>query len=221
MPESDRVKWDARYSESGPLPLTPPRWLADVGHLVPTQGRALDLAAGAGCISGWLAARGLDVTAVDISPAGLELARQNLQAQGFTAKTIEADLETQPALSFMDDGPFAVIACFLYRQRDLFPAIKARLQPGGIFLGEVLCVANLACDRSGAEGAINRRPGPVETSYLAGPGDGLKHESPSRQYLAEPGELRSDCAGLEILYYEEGWFDDRALARVAARQPLQ
>ncbi len=272
MAESDRVRWDARYSEpgaparpfetsylsggpsriepgaparpfetsylsggpsrieSGPVPLPAPRWLADVEHLVPTQGRALDLAAGAGRISGWLAARGLDVTAVDISPAGLELARQNLQAKGLTVKTIEADLETQPSLDFIGDGAFDVVTCFLYRQRDLFPAIRAKLQPGGIFLGEVLCLANPEpgapahpFETSYLSGGPSRiEPGapahPFETSYLSGGPSRIKrHESPSRQYLAEPGELRQDCAGLEILYYEEGWFDNRATARVAAR----
>ena len=185
MSEADRVKWDQRYAETGPVPLDAPAWLADVEHLVPTQGRALDLAAGSGRISGWLASRGLDVTAVDISPAGLELARQNLHAQGLLVKTLTADLENQP----LPSGPFAVIACFLYRQRDLFPAIKTSLQPGDLFLGEVVCLDNLE-----------------------------RHQSPSRQYLAAPGELREDCASLEILYYQEGWFDDRAVARVAARK---
>ena len=186
MSQADRVKWDQRYSQTGPVPLAPPTWLSGVEQWVPTQGRALDIAAGSGRISQWLAARGLDVTAVDISLRGLELARQALQAQNLCLATLVADLEEDP----LPPGPFAAVTSFMYRQRDLFPAIKDRLQPGGVFLGEVACLANLE-----------------------------QHQSPSRQFLAESGELRQDCGELEILYYQEGWFDDWALARVAARRP--
>jgi hypothetical protein len=63
------------------------------------------------------------------------------------------------------------------------------LGPAGTFIAEVATVANLE-----------------------------RHQHPSRRYLAEPGELEQDCAPLEIRYYQEGWFDDEALARVVARK---
>ena len=89
----------------------------------------------------------------------------------------------------LPEGPFDIITCFNYLQRDLFPSIRDRLNAGGLLLGEIAIVTNLEL-----------------------------HAHPSRRYLAELGELRQDCAPWEILYYEEGWFDDRASARVLARK---
>jgi SAM-dependent methyltransferase len=152
---------------------------------LPRQGRALDIAAGSGRLALWLASRGLEVVAMDISPVGLDLARQAAQAAGLQLVTIPADLEVEP----LPDGPFDVITCFRYRQRDLFPTIRNRMGPGGILIAEVATVPNLE-----------------------------RHPHPSRKYLAETDELRRDCAPLEIIHYEEGWFEDHALARVIARQ---
>ena len=89
----------------------------------------------------------------------------------------------------LPEGPFDIITCFNYLQRDLFPSIRGRLSAGGLLLAEIAIVTNLEI-----------------------------HAHPSRRYLAELGELRQDCAPWEILYYEEGWFDDRASARVLARK---
>ena len=139
MPESDRIKWDDRwdqqFAQAGEIDLAPPNWLqevdAGVDARLPQQGYALDIAAGAGRLAIWLAGRGLDVLAVDISPAGLELARRAAVAKGLQIETLSADLETEP----LPEGPFDVITCFNYRQRDLFPFIRERLKVGGFFAG--------------------------------------------------------------------------------------
>ena len=123
--------------------------------------------------------------AVDISSAGLELASRAAQDKGLNIDTVTPDLETEP----LPEGPFDVITCFHYRQRDLFPYMRERLSPGGVLVAEVATIPNLE-----------------------------HHAHPSIQYLAEHGELRRDCAPLEIVYYQEGWFDDNALARVVARK---
>ena len=185
MPESDRIKWDRRYAGSGDTDLTPPDWLQEFDALLPRQGCALDIAAGTGRLALWLAGRGLEVLAVDISVAGLEMARRAAVAQGLQIETTVLDLEAEP----LPPGPFDVITCFNYRQRDLFPSIRGRLKDGGLLLAEVATVDNLE-----------------------------RHAHPSLKYLAEPGELRQDCAPLEIVHYQEGWHDDRASARVVARR---
>ena len=123
--------------------------------------------------------------AVDISSAGLEIARQEALAKGLKINTQSEDLEAEP----LPDGPFDVITCFNYRQRDLFPHIRERLKVGGYLLAEVATVANLE-----------------------------RHAHPSLRYLAEPDELLRDCGPLEIIYYQEGWSDDHASARVLARR---
>ena len=86
MGKSNRVdrrqRWDERYSGTEFQVPTQPSELvvAELAGLPP--GRALDLAAGAGRHSVWLATRGWSVTAVDFSRAGLEKARQLSAAHG-------------------------------------------------------------------------------------------------------------------------------------------
>ncbi|MCZ6866410.1 MAG: class I SAM-dependent methyltransferase, partial [Chloroflexi bacterium] len=101
--------------------------------------------------------------------------------------TLVADLETEP----LPLGPFQVITCFRYRQLELFPSIHMRLNPGGLFVGEVVTIQNLE-----------------------------RHDHPSLRFLAEPDELRELCSSMKILYYGEGWFDDQALARIVAQKEL-
>ncbi len=78
--ESDRVDWQQRWDErySGTeceIPTQPSQFVVtELAGLPP--GRALDLAAGAGRHSVWLAEQGWSVTAVDFSRAGLNQARK-------------------------------------------------------------------------------------------------------------------------------------------------
>jgi 2-polyprenyl-3-methyl-5-hydroxy-6-metoxy-1,4-benzoquinol methylase len=148
------------------------------------RGRALDVAAGAGRVALWLARAGLEVTAVDVSAVGLARARSAASAAGLAIATRVLDLEREP----LPAGPFDVVTCFHYLQRDLFPALAQRLAPGGILACEIATVRNLE-----------------------------RHARPGRRFLLEPGEIRILVAPLEILLHEEGWFGERALARVAAR----
>jgi SAM-dependent methyltransferase len=185
MAESDRVRWDQRYRQASEIDLDPPGWLKEIDSVLPRQGYALDIAAGTGRLAIWLAGRGLDVLAVDISQAGLELARQEAVSRGLVIETLSADLEAES----LPKGPFDVITCFNYRQRNLFPPIRERLKVGSLLLAEVATVPNLE-----------------------------RNTHPSLRYLAELGELRQDCAPLEIVYYQEGWFGGRASARVLARK---
>ena len=111
--------------------------------------------------------------------------RQAAAAKGLQIEILSADLEAEP----LPQGPFDVISCFNYRQRDLFLFIRERLKVGGFLLAEVATVPNLE-----------------------------RHAHPSLKYLAAPGELRQDCAPLEIVYYREGWYEGRASARVLARK---
>ena len=124
MAESDRIKWDQRFAQSSEIDLEPPNWLKDVEAWLPRQGHALDIATGAGRLAIWLAGRGFDVLAVDISVAGLKLARAGAAAKGLRIETLSEDLEAKP----LPEGPFDVITCFNYRQRDLFPLIQERLK---------------------------------------------------------------------------------------------
>ncbi len=135
MADEDRTKWDARHAASGPAGAAP-AWLDAFDAILPRAGRALDVASGTGRLALWARARGLEVTAIDVSPVALA----RLRAVAQDVVTVERDLERDPRLP---RGPFALITCFRYRQPSLWPAMKAVLAPGGILLAEVLGVANL------------------------------------------------------------------------------
>ncbi len=112
MAESDRIRWDQRYSGEEATLSTPPPWIEDLDAQIPRHGPALDIATGSGRLSLWLANRGLRVTAVDISAVGLQLAQCSAQLQGLTIETVVVDLETEP----LPQGVFQIITCFRYWQ---------------------------------------------------------------------------------------------------------
>jgi 2-polyprenyl-3-methyl-5-hydroxy-6-metoxy-1,4-benzoquinol methylase len=186
MAEEDRIKWDKKWSERRDLPRSAPSWVAELDSELPREGRGLDVAAGAGRMALYLARRGLDVTAVDISPVGLTLAREAARDEGVHIKTIVRDIERDG----LPEGTYDVIACFHYRQPDLFPAIVRALTPGGVVIAEVATIDTL-----------EKQP-----------------QKPSARWLAERNELLRCCEGLDIVYYREGWVGERALARVLARR---
>lgn len=185
MAKDDRERWDARYRAEAASERAAPAWLDALDEELPRTGRALDVAAGSGRIALWAARRGLDVTAVDVSPVGLALAEEAARAAGLALTTIAIDLEEAP----LPDGPFSLIACFHYRQLELWPRMIARLDRGGVIVSEILTARNLE-----------------------------RHAHPSRRWLAEPNELLRCAAGLEIVSYREGWLDDRSAARIVARR---
>jgi SAM-dependent methyltransferase len=185
MSDDDRQKWDQKYASGEHVRGQAPGWLRDLDTEIPSEGLALDVAAGTGRVALWLARRGLDVIATDISPVGLALARETAADEGVRIKTVVADLTRDP----LPGGPFDVIACFHYRQRDLFGALRETLRPSGVVLVELPTVRNLE-----------------------------RNEKPSRRWLAEPNELLRDLSGLTVVYYREGWVGNRHVARMVARK---
>jgi tellurite methyltransferase len=184
--EADRERWDRRWGSGEHAGLEPLAWLAEVADLLPDAGRALDVAAGAGRIALGLAARGLETTAVDVSPVALERLSRAAATRELAVVTRALDLEREP----LPAGPFDVVTCVDYLQRDLFPALVQRLRPGGALLVEAATRRNLE-----------------------------RHAKPSARFLLEPNELLARVAPLEVEVYREGWLDGRCVARVLARKP--
>jgi SAM-dependent methyltransferase len=186
MADTDREHWDRRYAERSHDEGNPPDWLAQFADDLPRDGRALDVAAGTGRVALWLARAGLEVTAVDVSPVGLEQLADAARSERLHVETVATDLEKAP----LPQGLWNVVTCFAYLQRDLFPAMRDLLAPGGILISEISTIRNLE-----------------------------RHERPPAGYLLEENELLSLIAPLTVLYYREAWIDDRAVARVIARKP--
>ncbi|MEM8922765.1 MAG: class I SAM-dependent methyltransferase [Actinomycetota bacterium] len=124
-PIDDRERWNERYrsGSEGATPLLLGRHL----HHFPRSGRALDVAGGTGQAAAILAARGLDVTVVDVSDVALARATERAERSALTIETVRRDLTTEP----LPDGPWSVITCFDYLDRALFPVMIDALAPGG------------------------------------------------------------------------------------------
>jgi SAM-dependent methyltransferase len=129
---SDRERWDARFDGLRAGEPAPPGALVGREHLVPTSGRALDLACGRGTVAVWLARRGLTVDAVDVSPVGLAAGRE--LAGATPVHWIEADLDDGLPVA----GPYDVVVCQRFRAPSLYAALADLVTPGGLLVVTVL-----------------------------------------------------------------------------------
>jgi SAM-dependent methyltransferase len=136
--QNDRDRWDRRYEED-PTIGAPSGWLLTLGSLLPTSGRALDVAGGTGRNSLWLAERGFSVSLVDISAVGLQAAMAAASRRAFDLEIVEGNLEIEP----LPAGPWDLVLCFHYLQRSLFEAYPNLLRPAGLLICELATVRNL------------------------------------------------------------------------------
>ncbi len=159
MTEADRRRWDQRYATIEAARPAPPDVLVDRAELVPSSGRALDVACGAGATSVWLARRGLLVDAVDISPPGLtagaELARRCGVAERLRWWPRDLDLGLPPDCA----GPYDIVVCQRFRDPGSYPALVERLRPGGLLAITVLSSVG------GPAGPFRARPGELSAAF--------------------------------------------------------
>ena len=167
MGDDDRSRWDERYGDRAPVPVEavePPSAFVDLADLFPVDGTALDLACGDGRGAVWLATRGLDVLAVDVSPMAVALATDLASRVGVTDRCrIEA--------ADLDDGlpsgrPADVVLCHLFNAPHLDGDVIAHLAPGGL-----LAVAVLS-EVGASPGRFRARPGELLDRF--GRRDGLE-----------------------------------------------
>lgn len=136
MDDTDnRARWDRKYEEGLPSLTVPDPFFVSVyeklvGQSFPNAGTALDLAAGLGRHALWLAQRGWQVNAADISGTAIGKLRQaagqlNLKINLFTIDA--AQYKFRPA-------QFDLIVLFYHLDRGLFPKIVSALKPGGLFV---------------------------------------------------------------------------------------
>lgn len=129
MARADRDRWNERYaSPIRSLRKGPPQVLVDYAPPYRPGIRALDLACGLGRSALWLAAQGYTVDAVDISITALRKARAEMLRRGLGGVNfLVADLDHFPLPAY----PYDLVCVFRFLDRDLFPAIRARVRPGG------------------------------------------------------------------------------------------
>lgn len=125
-------KWDRIYSKRDAADATPPDVLVEHAHLLPSTGRALDLACGVGGAAVFLAERGLQVDAWDASAVAIGKLNALAEARGLPieAKRVDVSAEVFP------EGHYDVIVVARFLLRDACGAIARALAPGGVLLYE-------------------------------------------------------------------------------------
>ena len=189
---SAKLSWDERYRRGEHLSDSPAPLIAKAVEKI-HPGRALDLACGAGRHALFLAERVWRVTAVDASRVAIETVQKQARQRGLNVDARVVDLEKHEFE--IQPQSFDLICDCYYLQRDLFPAIRDGVRPGGI----VIAIIHIGDDSSD-----------------------VKPMNPD--FLLQPGELRRFFAGWEIEHEFEGKPADaphqRAVAEIVARRPI-
>ena len=152
MARSDAERWDARYADLHDD--IKPRWPdaldgLELDTVVPSIGRALDVACGRGAQTVWMAQRGLTVIALDTSATAIDYLRSrsrdidhklsaHLHDHVPFAHRIDARVHD------LDDGlpddasDFDLIVCQRFRAPHLYEPLLEALRPGGWLVMTVL-----------------------------------------------------------------------------------
>lgn len=199
MTEEDRLKWDHRYAKGAYADRPWPSailedWVPQISTA--RKGHALDIACGAGRNALYLAERGYQVDAIDISSEALRRAGEAARRLGLEINWICADLESGDVENALPPGPCQLITMIRYVNAPLVPVLAERLAPGGYLIIE---------------------------EHLASDEDVIGPKNPA--FRVAPGELTAAVSqlGLEISHDHEGLVTDpdgrmAALARVVARR---
>jgi len=127
MNHPDQLKWDQRYQNSSGVPAACTVLQQNL-HLLPSQGKALDLACGLGGNALLLARQGLDTQGWDISAVAIEKLQQQAINEGVTLQSVSRDITAEPPTA----ESFDVIVVSYFLERQLAPALCAALKPHGL-----------------------------------------------------------------------------------------
>lgn len=135
MTDDIAAEWDSRYADRERLWSGQPNGalVAEVAELTP--GRVLDVGCGEGADAVWLASRGWEVTALDVSSVALERAAGHARDAGVAIRWVHAGL-VEAALPL---GSFDLVSAqypALLRTPDAAAerALLAAVAPGGVLL---------------------------------------------------------------------------------------
>jgi SAM-dependent methyltransferase len=166
-------QWDQRYDMERYIYGTEPVvFLVEQIDRLP-KGTALCLAAGEGRNAVWLAQQGYDVTAIDVSPIGLEKAVALAEQRGVRIETEVGDLQGDYDMGIEQ---YDLIMNFYYHDTAMIPAVMRALRPGGAFVLQNFSIDQLETNQFGP-----RNP----------------------DFLVKPNELLEYFADYRVLHYED------------------
>lgn len=137
----DTPDWDARYAGREPREAQPVQVLLDFAHLLPAQGRALDLACGLGANALFLADLGLETVAWDSSSTAIAALARAAVGLGLAAQVRDVVADPPPTEAF----DIIVVSRFL--ERALAPLLADALKPGGLLFYQTFGPAEVDPER--------------------------------------------------------------------------
>jgi len=138
MSGADRLRWDEVYGEMNNEPFPPPDpllfdYTPPIDDEDKAEHRALDLACGMGQNGLWLASQGYLVDLLDVSRIALLRAQAEATKRGLRElNLIPVDLDQHE----LPTSHYELVSVFRYLKRDLFPALRHTVRPGGRILYE-------------------------------------------------------------------------------------
>jgi tellurite methyltransferase len=153
--ELDREKWNKRYRGGAYAQRVHPSAFLEAWIDSIPVGRAIDIACGAGRNALYLAERGFEVDAVDISGDALERARETAQRMSLDVNWLEHDLDELLEL----DTSYQLILIVRYVNLPLIRQLAANLAPGGC----LVCEQHLVTEADVI--------GPSNSAFRVSPGD--------------------------------------------------
>lgn len=177
---SIQQRWNSRYQETNGHP-QPARVLQDNQHLLPTEGRALDLACGLGGNALLLAERGLHTWAWDVSDVAVARLQETARRRQLPLSAEIRDVLAAPPLP----KSFDVIVVSRFLERSLAPFLIQALHPGGLLLYQTFTHTS------------SRPAGPTNPAYLLTPQELLTLFRPLRLIVyREEGQCGDTTRGL-------------------------
>jgi tellurite methyltransferase len=180
--EADRARWNDLYRDRSHRSLEPDSSFVEsyFAHIAPlfagrSQKSALDLAGGVGRNAFWLAAQGWQVTLSDLSDEAARLATAHADATGLPVTVRRESAAETLAWSQHQGCRFDLILLLYYLDRQLFPALRGALAPGGLLYMKTRTEAHPRFAR------------------------GSRHP----EYYLRPNELGSAFAGLRTVHSRE------------------
>ena len=138
MSQEDQTRWNARYTNAA-FEEDVNGVLLAAGPWLPRDGRALDVAGGLGRHAFHLAARGLQVTLLDVSDHAVQRVQQRAALLGMPVHSLGFDADHDP----LPAGPFDVVVCTYFLNRPLLKGVGDVLKQGGLFVASQHTVKNL------------------------------------------------------------------------------
>ena len=154
-------EWDERYREGRGMPDEPSALLVRNRALLPTGGRALDIAMGSGRNALYVASMGFRVTGVDVSTVAIELSRKKAARLGLAVEAIVADLQDYR----LPVDTYDLILNFHYLQRSLAGPIVRALKRGGVLVFESFTVDQLQFSYGPKDPAFLLHPGELRETF--------------------------------------------------------